>query len=153
MKQRLIAAVAAVLAVFVLAAAGCSKKEEGAKTESKPVASSSVNMQEGKWEITSTVDMPGMPAGMMQPQTVTTCLNKTNYVPKGDDKSDCTMKDVNVSGNTVTWSMVCKDSTAQGRVTYAGTTFDGFTEMVMKEGGKDQTMKMTMKGKHIGPCN
>ncbi|GAB4484286.1 MAG: DUF3617 family protein [Thermodesulfovibrionales bacterium] len=153
MKQRRIAAVAAVLAVFVLTSAGCSKKEEGAKTDAKPSASSSVNMQEGKWEITSSFEMQGMPAGMMQPQTVTTCLNKTDYVPKGEDQKDCTMKDVNVSGNTVTWSMVCKDSTAKGQVTYAGTTFDGMTEMVMKQDGKDQTMKMTMKGKHIGPCN
>ena len=146
------------LAVIVLAGlglimAGCSKKQEGSAPAEKPAAAKGVNMKEGKWEITSTVEMKGMPAGMMKPQTFTTCLKQTDYVPKNADQKDCTMKDVTVSGNTVTWEAVCKDSSGKGQITYAGDTYDGNMEMTMKEGGKDMNMKMTMKGKHIGPCD
>ena len=146
------------LAVVVLVAlglimAGCGKKPEGSAPAEKPAAAvKGVNMKEGKWEITSTVEMKGMPAGMMKPQTFTTCLKQTDYVPKNADQKDCTMKDVNVSGNTVSWEAVCKDSSGKGTITYAGDTYDGTMEMTMKEGGKDMHMKMTMKGKHIGPC-
>lgn len=138
--------------VLMLVAAGCSKKEETPPPAPKPAASPSVNMQEGKWEITTTFEMPGMPAGAMKPQTFTTCMSQKDYVPADKEQKDCTMRDVKVDGNTVTWSVVCKDSAGKGRVTYAGSTFDGVVETTMKEGGKELTAKMSMKGRHIGPC-
>ena len=143
----------ALLLVPALFSTGCGKKEEGPAKEAKPAVSGGVNMQEGKWEITTTFEMQGMPAGMMKPQTFTTCLSQKDYVPKDEGQSkDCSMKDVRVEGSTVTWAVVCKDSSGKGRVTYAGSTFDGVVDTTMKESGKDMTAKMTMKGKHIGPC-
>jgi len=143
-----------VLVGLGLIVAGCSKKPEGSAPAEKPAAAvKGVNMKEGKWEITTIVDMQGMPAGMMKPQTFTTCLKQTDYVPKNTDQKDCTMKDVNVSGNTVSWEAVCKEASGKGKITYAGDTYDGHMEMTMKEGGKDMNMKMNMKGKHIGPCD
>jgi hypothetical protein len=137
---------------FMLLATGCSKKEEAPPPASKPAPSPSVNMQEGKWEITTTFEMPGMPADVMKPQTFTTCLSQKDYVPADKDQKDCTMQDVKIDGNTVTWSMACKDSSGKGRVTYAGNTFDGFIETIMREGAKEMNAKMSMKGRHIGPC-
>ena len=142
-----------VLLVSGLMIAGCGKKQEAPAPAEKPAAMKGVNMQEGKWEITSTFEMQGMPAGMMKPQTFTTCLKQNDYVPKDEGQKDCSMKDVKVDGNTVTWEVVCKDSSGKGTVTYAGNTFDGVMETLMKEGGKDMTARMTMKGKHIGPCD
>ncbi len=109
-------------------------------------------MQEGKWEITNTMEMKGMPAGMMKPHTMTTCLSQKDSVPKDTQQKDCTMKDVKVEGNTVNWEMQCKNSSGKGSVTYAGSTFDGVMETMMKEGGKEMNAKMTMKGKYLGPC-
>lgn len=142
-----------VLLVSGLMIAGCGKKQEAAGPVEKPAAMKGVNMQEGKWEITSTFDMHGMPAGMMKPQTFTTCLKQNDYVPKDEGQKDCSMKDIKVDGNTVTWEVVCKDSSGKGTVTYAGNTFDGVMETLMKEGGKDMTARVSMKGKHIGPCD
>ena len=142
-----------VLLVSGLLIAGCGKKQEATGPAEKPAAMKGVNMQEGKWEITSTFEMQGMPAGMMKPQTFTTCLKQNDYVPKDEGQKDCSMKDVKVDGNTVTWEVVCKDSSGKGTVTYAGNTFDGVMETLMKEGGKDMTARMTMKGRHIGPCD
>ena len=138
--------------ILVLMAAGCSKKEEGSQPAVKPVVPQAVNMQEGKWEITTTFEMPGMPTGMMKPQTFTTCLSQKDYVPKDKEQKDCAMQDVKIDGNTVSWSVVCKDSSGKGRVTYAGSIFDGVVETVMKDRGKEMNAKMSMKGKHIGPC-
>jgi hypothetical protein len=109
-------------------------------------------MQEGKWEITNTIEMKGMPAGMMKPHTVTTCLSQKDSVPKDTQQKDCTMKDVKVEGNTVNWEVQCKNSSGKGSVTYAGSSFDGVMETMMKEDGKEMNAKMTMKGKYLGPC-
>jgi hypothetical protein len=108
------------------------------------------NMEDGLWEITSTVDMPGMPAKSF---THTTCLTKEKAVPQ-TAQSECTMKDVKTQGNTVTWTVVCKEGmgTSTGKITYAGTTMDGVIETTVKSNGKTMTMKSTMKGKRIGPC-
>ncbi len=152
MNRRLGFASALISAAFILIVTGCSKKEEPRQPEPKPAAAPSFNMQEGKWEITTTFEMPGMPAGAMKPQTFNACLSPKDYVPADKEQKDCTMRDVKVEGNTVTWSVVCKDSSGKGRVTYAGTTFDGVIETTMKEGGKEMSAKMSMRGKHIGPC-
>jgi len=144
-----------VLLVLGMAVAGCSQKKEASAPSEKPAAApKGVNMQEGKWKITNTIEMQGMPAGMMKPQTITTttCLSQNDYVPKDNAQKDCTMKDLKVEGNTVNWEMLCKNSSGKGTVTYAGSTFDGVMETMMKEGGKEMTAKMTMKGKYLGPC-
>jgi hypothetical protein len=134
--------------VFILAllVTGCEQKPKTA------ASSAALNMQDGLWEITTTVEMAGMPAGMIKPQTFTTCLSKKDSIPKGRNETDCTVKDVKTEGNTVTWNVVCKEAVSKGRITYAGTTYDGTTETTMKQDGKDMTVKTTMKGKHIGPC-
>jgi len=110
----------------------------------------SPNMEDGLWEITSTVDMPGMPAKSF---THTTCLTKEKAVPQ-TAQSECTMKDVKTQGNTVTWTVVCREgmSTSKGKVTYAGTTMEGAIETTVKTNEQTMTMKSTMKGKRIGPC-
>lgn len=136
-----------------MVASGCSKKQEASAPAEKPAAAPAVNMQEGKWEITSSLEMQGMPAGMMKPQTFTSCLSQKDYVPKGSDQKDCEMKGVRIDGSTVSWEVACKDSGGKGRITYAGNTFDGVMEMTMKEGGKDMNARMTMKGRHLGPCD
>jgi len=106
------------------------------------------NMEDGLWEITSTMDMPGMPSRSF---THTTCLTKEKPVPQPAE-SGCTIKDMETQGNTVTWTVVCKEATSTGKVTYAGTTMDGVVEMTLKTGGQIRTIKSLMKGKRIGPC-
>ena len=108
------------------------------------------NMEEGLWELTTTVDMPGMG---LKSFTSTSCLTKEKAVPQTAE-SGCTIKDMKTQGNTVTWTVVCKEgmSTSTGKVTYAGSTMDGVVETTVTTGGRTMTMKSTMKGKRIGPC-
>jgi hypothetical protein len=108
------------------------------------------NMEEGLWELTKTVDMPGMGSKSF---TSTSCLTKEKAVPQTAG-SGCTIKDMKAQGNTVTWTVVCKEgmSTSTGKVTYAGSTMEGVVETTVKADGQTMTMKSTMKGKRIGPC-
>ena len=115
---------------------------------SAALSSAAPNMEEGLWEMTTTVDMPGMPSKSF---THTTCLTKEKAVPQTAE-SGCTIKDVKTQGNTVTWTVVCKEGTSTGKVTYAGTTMEGFTETTVKTNGNTMTIKSRMKGKRIGPC-
>jgi hypothetical protein len=106
------------------------------------------NMEDGLWEITTTVDMPGMSSKSF---TQTSCLTKEKAVPQTAE-SGCTIKDMKTQGNTVTWTVVCKEATSTGKITYAGTTMEGFTETTVKTNGNTMTIKSRMKGKRIGPC-
>lgn len=169
MKHGIWTFVAIVVLVFSMSLAGCTKKKESAETSPSSdqkattqapepkAATPSVNLQDGQWEITMSVempDMPGMPKGAMKPQTITTCLSKGDYVPKAANPSqpDCKVTEQKVEGNTVSWAIQCKDQTSKGKVTYAGDTYDGTMESTMKIEGKEMTTKMVMKGKRIGPC-
>ena len=140
-----------VLAVFALMVAGCGNKAKDSAQAPAP-SPAKVNMQEGQWEITTTMEMPGMPAGAMKPHTVTTCLTQKDPVSKVDEKNDCKMQDLTTVGNTVSWKIVCPEATSKGSITYAGAAYDGIMETNMKMEGKDMTSKMTMKGKYLGPC-
>jgi len=146
-----------VVLVFSLALVGCNRKKESETTSApapeQKVATPSVNMKEGQWEITTTVDMPGMPAAAMKPHTVTSCLSKKDYVPQANpNKGDCKMLDQKIDGNTVSWNVACKETSGKGTITYAGDTFSGLMESTMKEGDKEMTVKMKMDGKRIGEC-
>ncbi|HMK55571.1 MAG TPA: DUF3617 domain-containing protein [Dissulfurispiraceae bacterium] len=117
-----------------------------------PVAFAAPNMQDGLWEITTTVEMKGMPSGMMKPMTHTSCLTHKDSVPEKPAKSDCKMSDMNSSGNTVTWTMTCPDSVSKGNITYSGSTFEGTTDTTVNHGGQKMQVRNKMKGKRIGPC-
>ena len=121
------------------------------------------NMKEGLWEITTKMEMPGMPAGM-KPQVVQHCVTKKDLddprktTPGSNDPkrdSNCQMTDYKLQGNTATWNMACKGEnamTGSGSITYSGTSYSGSNKMTMKRGGQMQTMTMQYSGRHLGDC-
>ena len=115
-------------------------------------AGSDINMNEGLWEITSEVKMPGM---SMPPSTHTQCITKDDLVPqKTQPGQECEVTNVQHKGNTVTWKMECSGQggamTGTGRITYNGDSFVGQIKMTIP----GQSMKITthMKGRRIGDC-
>ncbi len=115
------------------------------------------NMQDGMWEMTMKMEMPGMPMEM-PPMKFNQCLTKKDLVPQKKEKNeDCKMISTKVDGNTVTWVAKCivKDGTmdSTGKITYKGSNFDGVIKAVMntKDTGK---MEITqhMSGRRIGDC-
>ena len=117
-----------------------------------------VNMQEGNWEIVTSIKIDAVPFPM-PPMKVNQCFTKKDLEDSSKarpatggsgKKNDCEVKDLVETGKTATWKVVCKDgSTGNGEASYQGTTFNTTMTMVDKSGGKSTT---TMKAKRTGDC-
>jgi CO dehydrogenase/acetyl-CoA synthase alpha subunit len=107
----------------------------------------------GLWEITTQMNMPGMPA-KMKPMVIKHCYTKNDAADQKNvisrDKN-CTVTDMKKVGNKVVWAMKC---TGQNAGTMNGETVfgpDSYTStMDMKAQGRKVTMKV--KGKRLGAC-
>ena len=102
------------------------------------------------WEMTTRMDMPGMP---MPTMTQTVCLRKgESYKPgKVSHQKNCEMTDLKVSGNKTTWKMHCSGRDAMdgsGEVTRTEKTMKGS----MKLSSKDIQMTQAISGKLVGTC-
>ena len=123
-----------------------------------PAFGAPVNMQEGNWEIVTTIKIEAVPFPM-PPMKVNQCFTKKDLEdgsktrPAAGDagkKNDCEVKDLVETGKSATWKVVCKDgSTGSGEASYQGTTFNSTMTMVDTSGGKSTT---TMKAKRTGEC-
>lgn len=115
-------------------------------------------MQPGLWEITSKMEMPGVPK--MAPQVMRHCYTKKDVedskkaVPQSGDKN-CEMKDYKLQGNTATWSMECKGEAAMtgtGTMTFGAQFYSGTMKSRMKQGGKSMEMNQSWSAKRVGDC-
>lgn len=111
-------------------------------------------MREGKWEITSSVDMPGMPV-KMKPTVVIHCYTKEDVKDEkkvvANKNRDCTVTDMKKSGNKVNWKMKC---TGKSKGTFSGETIFGkdFYESTMNMQSEGRSMTTKSKAKRIGDC-
>jgi hypothetical protein len=109
--------------------------------------------KEGLWEITSKMEIPGMPVPM-PPITYRQCMTNQNPVPnQSQPGQECHMKNLKTKGNIVSWEMVCDSPQGEvkssGKITYKGDRLDGVVMMDMPGQGQ---MKTTMTGRRIGKC-
>jgi len=117
-------------------------------------AGSDVNFKPGKWEITSKMEMAG---GMNMPShTSTQCMSRDNIIPQNTQPGqECVIAETKTTGNTITWTMECKDPQGDmkgvGKITYDGDTFNG--EMVMTMPMANIKIINKMKGRRIGGCD
>jgi len=119
-----------------------------------------MNLHEGLWEITTKMEIQGMPM-QMPARKHTQCLTKKNMlktmVPKEQDKKEeCKITDTKIRGNTVTWVMKCSGEDAMevtGKTTYHGDTFEGTITMISND-TEEGKMKMInhISGRRIGEC-
>ena len=118
-------------------------------------AGSGPNMQEGLWEITIKMEMPGMPVSM-SPMIHTQCITNEDMVPRGSQQGqqgeECKITKTKVEGDTVTWTMECDSPEGKarttGKITYSGDTFKGTTKMTMQ----GMEMIQHLSGRRIGNC-
>ena len=110
-------------------------------------------MQEGLWELTTQMEMPGMPM-KMPPTVMKHCYTKSDVSDQkkiiSRDKN-CTVTDLKTSANKVSWKMKC---TGENAATMTGETVfnsDSYTS-VMKMNSHGQKMTMKVKGKRLGNC-
>lgn len=120
------------------------------------IAAEEPTMKPGKWEITMTMDIPGMPI-KMKPITTAVCLTEEDVsspdksLPKPSKDDSCKILDHKVDGNKVSWKVKCEGDqpmTGSGEITFTDDSYDG--TMKMETGGSEMSMKY--KAKLLGPC-
>ena len=113
-----------------------------------------VAAQQGElWEVSSKMEMPGMPMAMPG-QTRRVCVGKNHkdadFVPQ---QGDCRMVDGTRTGNKFTYKMDCtgkEPSSVDGAITFGSDAYDGRMRITMKQTG--DAMDMTFAGKRVGEC-
>lgn len=103
------------------------------------------------WEVTSKMEMPGMPFAMpAMTQKVCIAKGSENNPEKTSGDKDCKMTDIKTVGNKTTWKARCdKDGevmTGMGEQTTSAKGYEG----KMKMSGKDMNMTMLYSGKRLG---
>jgi hypothetical protein len=105
------------------------------------------------WEISSKMNMPGMPMAM-PPQVNRVCVGKNrkdeDLVPR---QSDCRMVDSKRVGSKFTYKMECtgrEPMTMLGEMNFGTNAYDGQMRMTMTK--TNDTMNMAVSGKRVGDC-
>jgi len=104
------------------------------------------------WEVTTQMNVPGMPAGIGG-MTTQVCKDKDprKEVARGKDTKDCKVTDLKQSGNRVTMTMTCPQGKSVMDMTYnsAHTEYKGSVRMTGDRG----EMTMNMSGRKLGSCD
>ena len=120
------------------------------------LAASPVALAQGtddQWEISSKMEMPGMPMAMPA-QVTRVCVAKNAkddaFIPK---QGDCKVVDSKRTGNKLTYKMTCstpEPSIVEGETQFGSSAYDGRMRMTMTS--SNQSMQMTYAGKRVGAC-
>lgn len=121
----------------------------------------------GMYEYHMDMDMgqvPGMPPGMgKQSHTFQHCVSADDIAKGEMSRNDrpnapknCDIKNMQVSGNTATYTMVCSaphEMTADNRITFTGDGYKMDMKMAMNQGGRPMNMTQHMEAHYLGPCS
>lgn len=104
------------------------------------------------WEISSQMNIPGMPAGMgAQTQRICQGDDPERAAARDKDRQDCKVQDKKQTATRTTLTLVCKQGTMTIDQQYnaAHTEFKGSMKMT----GKDGDFTVTTTGRKVGSCN
>ena len=110
-----------------------------------------VPMKPGKWLITATTKMPGLPYPI-PPVSRMLCYSSADVrnnkaIPSA--RKGCYMKYYRITGSSMVWKMVCKDNaTITGEMTSTGSTYQA--NMTSESAGRKFITNVT--GRRVGAC-
>jgi hypothetical protein len=131
------------------------------------VVAQSAPRRDGRWEVTTVIQMPNMPPGMMVPSTQIQCITKADAADpqkwlagppqrQGGPGQQCKITDQKTVGNKITWAMACDGPmamTGTGEMTYStADTYAGNLVMNGARGGMPIAMNIKLNGKRLGDC-
>ena len=152
--------------VKCLPALACAACISTAFAADNPFEAFKGKVKEGNYEYKMEMDMgqmPGMPPGMgKQSYTMQHCVTAKDIekgaMGKGRDgkmPENCEIKNFKMSGNTASYTMICKggpDMIADNTITFRDGGYSMDMKMQMDRGGQTMNMKQHMEGKYLGPC-
>jgi hypothetical protein len=108
------------------------------------------------WEMTSKVEMPGMPMAM-PPQTVQVCTPKGKQAESmAPREGNCKVQDLKQTGNKTTFKIVCRGPDPMAGsgeiVTLGPDAYKGTTHISTNAGGQRVTMTNSFSAKRVGSC-
>jgi Protein of unknown function (DUF3617) len=118
------------------------------------------NIQPGSWEITISMEMPGMPA---RPAMTNTHCIKPDHVKDSQSFADsmqernrgkCKVSDLKLESDKLSYSFACESgATGTTEMVFGGTTYEGTNKItVTGRGNGPMTMTQHFKGKRVGDC-
>ena len=118
-----------------------------------PSAAALAQGTDDQWEITSKMEMPGMPMAMPA-QVTRACVGKNakddELIPR---QGDCKVVESKRTGNKLTYKMTCttpEPTTVEGETQFGSGAYDGKMRMTMTK--SNHSMQMTYSGKRVGGC-
>lgn len=120
------------------------------------IPSWALDFEPGRYEITSKIDMPGMPVAM-PPQTTIQCMTDQDPVPDSNPENpDCKITDMKQTKNTVSWKIECiqegQKITSTGRMTYKKDAFEGTVQTNLGPNSGNMNMTTVITGKRLSKC-
>lgn len=122
-----------------------------------PVFAQMPDIQEGLWEVSTEVTIPGMPM-KMPAMTTEQCFTKQSMNPENIlQQNNCQMHKMDIQSNQASWSMTCEQEgmtmQGSGNIQYQKTQFSGTFDLVIS-GAPEGAMSMQTKlsGRYIGQC-
>jgi len=118
-------------------------------------------MQPGKWQITSSMEMEGMPPGAAHPMTVDQCIKpedvkdaKSMASRQVQGNKKCTVSEPKWDNHTMSFDFTCENgSTGHTEMTFENASYTGSTTINMKAGPQGP-MKVVqhVQAKRTGDC-
>src|SRR5689334_4576611 len=103
------------------------------------------------WEIT--MNMPGMPAGMIPPQRSCQGDDPERAAKQDPNKRDCKVTDSKRTATRTTVTMSCKDGSTMVIDQQYNAARTEFKSTMSQKGGKDGDITMNMTGRKVGTCD
>jgi hypothetical protein len=125
----------------------------------RALAGDGPTLKPGKWEFTTTTEVPMLPEPKTTTKTECVKEEKTDPLAAFTKTEDCKVTDRTVNGNSMKWKVECgkgDDSPkveGSGELTAGDTNVEGKMEMVSNLGGQEMRFKSSWKGKRLGDCD
>jgi hypothetical protein len=103
------------------------------------------------WEIT--MDVPGMPAGMMKPQRSCQGDDPERAARQDPSKRDCKVTDTKKTATRTTVTMSCKDGSTMVIDQQYNAARTEFKSTMSQKGGKQGDFTATVTGRKVGTCD
>jgi hypothetical protein len=123
------------------------------------LASDGPTLKAGKWEFTTTTEVPMLPEPKTTTKTECVKEEQTDPLAAFAKTDDCKVTERKVTGNSMKWKVECggkgEDSPkvdGSGELTASDTEVEGKMEMISNVGGQEMKFKSSWKGKRLGEC-